>query len=173
MIEGFVVVGREISRTMLRVNQKLAPFYCHFRVEDRRSGMKYIFPLRNGHRGEILTLPHSWKTDKLSIRVIENQNYAVAGFTDIKFYGCGPTFDNAYAPIPKYDYEPYEYDDYSDYSSSIKPYETTTTSWDPGNQNEALQIEVRFEVQTKLLSPSKTYTFTCLRKQVKQITNCF
>ena len=149
MIEGFVDTTkfeqeRFPPRTMLRLNQKLAPaFYWRFRVEDRRSGMKYIFPLRNGHHGEILTLPHSWNTDKLSLRVIENENYAVAGFTDIKLYGCGPTFDNSYTPIPKYDYDAYQdYDDYPDYSS-IRPYETSTTSWDPGNQNEALQIEVK------------------------------
>ena len=112
--------------------------------------MKYIFPLRNKHHGEILTLPHSWTTDKLSIRVIENENYAVAGFTDIKLYGCGPTFDNSYTPIPKYDYDPYpEYDDYPDYSS-IRPYETSTTAWDPGNHNEALQIEVQ-SLKYKLL----------------------
>ena len=101
--------------------------------------MKYIFPLRNKHHGEILTLPHSWTTDKISIRVIENQNYAVAGFTDIKMYGCGPTFDNSYTPILEDEYDPYP--DYPDYTS-IRPFETTTTSSDPDNRYEELRIKV-------------------------------
>ena len=103
--------------------------------------MKYTFPLRNGHYEENLTLPYSWNTDKLSLRVIENQNNAVAGFSDIRLFGCGPTFGNGDTTISDYDDDPY--DDYP-YYSSIRPYESSTTSWDPGNQNEALQIEVKF-----------------------------
>ena len=102
--------------------------------------MKYTFPLRNKHHGEILTLPHSWTTDKISIRVIENQNYAIAGFTDIKLYGCGPTFDNTYLPILEDEYDPYP--DYPDYTS-IRPFETSTTPRDPDDKKyEPLQIKV-------------------------------